>query len=87
MMGLGLQEVILLLPLGAIYLLASVTVVPFVASTKGGSRLARMLISLLMSPLLAAPHRAGCRATRRRPGADQSFRRRSVAVKVRRLPS
>ena len=53
MLGIGLQEVILLLPLVAIYLLASVTLVPFVASTKGRSRLAWMLISLLMSPLLA----------------------------------
>ena len=85
MFGIGLQEVILLLPLAIVYLLASVTLVPFVASTKGRSRLAWMLISLLMSPLLAAPHRAGCRATRRRPGADQSFRRRAAAVKIRRF--
>ena len=53
MFGIGLQEVILLLPLAIVYLLASVTLVPFVASTKGRSRLAWMLISLLMSPLLA----------------------------------
>jgi hypothetical protein len=37
----------------AIYLLASVTLVPFVASSKGRSGLAWMLIALLMSPLLA----------------------------------
>jgi hypothetical protein len=40
MLGIGLQEVILLLPLVAIYLLASVTLVPFVASAKGRSGLA-----------------------------------------------
>jgi len=53
MFGIGLQEVILLLPLVAIYLLASVTLVPYVASSKGRSGLAWMLIALLMSPLLA----------------------------------
>lgn len=53
MLGIGLQEVILLLPLVAIYLLASVTLVPFVASTKGRSAFGWMLIALLMSPLLA----------------------------------
>jgi hypothetical protein len=53
MLGIGLQEVILLLSLVAIYLLASVTLVPFVASTKGRSGFAWMLIALLMSPLLA----------------------------------
>ena len=53
MFGIGLQEVILLLPLVAIYLLASVTLVPFVASTKGRSALAWMFVALLMSPLLA----------------------------------
>jgi hypothetical protein len=37
----------------AIYLLASVTLVPYVASSKGRSGLAWMLIALLMSPLLA----------------------------------
>jgi len=68
MLGIGLQEIILLLPLVTIYLLASVTLVPFVASSKGRSGLAWMLIALL---IVAAPgpHRAGCRATRRRPGA------------------
>jgi len=53
MFGIGHQEVILLLPLVAIYLLASVTLVPYVASSKGRSGLAWMLIALLMSPLLA----------------------------------
>ncbi|PYM40568.1 MAG: hypothetical protein DME16_26095 [Candidatus Rokuibacteriota bacterium] len=53
MFGIGLQEVILLLPLVAIYLLASVTLVPYVASSKGGSGLAWMFVALLMSPLLA----------------------------------
>jgi len=53
MLGIGLQEIILLLPLVTIYLLASVTLVPFVASSKGRSALAWMLIALLMSPLLA----------------------------------
>jgi len=53
MLGIGLQEVILLLPLVTIYLLASVTLVPFVAFSKGRSGLACVLIALLMSPLLA----------------------------------
>jgi hypothetical protein len=53
MLGIGLQEVILFLPLVAIYLLASVTLVPYVASSKGRSGLAWMLIALFMSPLLA----------------------------------
>ena len=53
MLGIGLQEVILLLPLVTIYLLASVTLVPFVAFSKGRSGLAWVLIALLMSPLLA----------------------------------
>jgi hypothetical protein len=53
MLGIGLQEVILLLPLVTIYLLASVTLVPYVASSKGRSGLAWMLIALLKSPLLA----------------------------------
>ncbi len=53
MFGIGLQEVILLLPLVAIYLLASVTLVPYVASSKGHSGLAWMFVALLMSPLLA----------------------------------
>ena len=53
MLGIDLQEVIVLVPLVAIYLLASVTLVPFVASSKGRSGLAWMLIALLMSPLLA----------------------------------
>ena len=53
MLGIGLQEVILLLPLITIYLLASVTLVPFVAFSKGRSGLAWVLIALLMSPLLA----------------------------------
>ena len=53
MFGIGFQEMILLLPLVAIYLLASVTLVPFVAFSKGRSGLAWMLIALLMSPLLA----------------------------------
>jgi len=38
MFGIGLQEVILLLPLVAIYLLASVTLVPYVASVPGSSQ-------------------------------------------------
>jgi hypothetical protein len=53
MLGIGLQEAILLLPLVAIYLLASVTLVPYVASSKGRSGLAWMFVALLMSPLLA----------------------------------
>ena len=53
MFGIGAQEVILFLPLVAIYLLASVTLVPFVASSKGRSGLAWMFVALLMSPLLA----------------------------------
>jgi hypothetical protein len=53
MLGIGLQEVILLLPLVAIHLLASVTLVPYVASSKGRSGLAWMFVALLMSPLLA----------------------------------
>jgi hypothetical protein len=53
MFGIGAQEVILFLPLVAIYLLASVTLVPYVASSKGRSGLAWMFVALLMSPLLA----------------------------------
>ncbi len=53
MLGIDLQEVIVLVPLVVVYLLASVTLVPYVASSKGRSGLAWMLIALLMSPLLA----------------------------------
>jgi len=53
MLGIGLQEVILLLPLVTIYLLASVTLVPYVASSKGRSGVAWTFVALLMSPLLA----------------------------------
>ena len=53
MLGIGLQEVIVFLPLVAIYLLASVTLVPYVASSKGRSGLAWIFVALLMSPLLA----------------------------------
>ncbi len=52
MFGIGLQEVILLLPL-----VADVRCAAHVAAP--------------------GPHRASCRATRRRQGTDQSFRRRS----------
>jgi hypothetical protein len=53
MWGIDPQEVILLLPFVAIYVLASVTLVPYVASSKGRSGLAWMFVALLMSPLLA----------------------------------
>jgi len=52
MLGIDLQEVIVLVPLVAIYLLASVALVPFVAPSKGRSGLAWMLMALLMT---AAP--------------------------------
>ncbi len=53
MLGIDLLEVIVLVPLIAIYLMASVTLVPYVASSKGRSGLAWMFVALLMSPLLA----------------------------------
>ena len=37
MLGIDLQEVIVLVPLVVVYLLASVTLVPYVASSKGRS--------------------------------------------------
>jgi hypothetical protein len=39
--------------LAIVYLLASATLVPFVASAKGRSALAWVLVALLMTPLLA----------------------------------
>ncbi len=49
MFGMGLQEVILLLPLVAVYLLASADPGPYVASSKGRSSVAWMFVALLMS--------------------------------------